>query len=622
MPSGGVKEGRTQTQQLQELFERMFGMGDLYNNPAAAAFMSLINGQAGGDLRSILEQLSGVNGNIMGSFGDLRNFQFPDAMRPFIDSLNGNISSAQDIVNRGGRTERSDDVWDRLSEILTYGTPEVDQASRGILSRGGWNPQSAGLNEQAQGLIAHGGFTAPLMDLQKVGMDLVGSQGQTKESREAINQFLNIIRDGGQDEQTRSLFGQGQGIVGRGGMTPEMSSFMADITGKMQDNGMTPEARRIFNSAMGIVDAGGEGGALLPQDQMITMAREASNTAMLQRANAARREMAARTGDALGAGTAGQALASFSDQAAQAESASIRDAIAVRQEQKMKQLLASMGVAGDVTGDASALLGQLSGAGADVFRSAASNMATGAGMMSSAGQIAADRLKTGTTGFNSTLDQELQRMNSGVNMVGTANDSAFRRLGLGMDTSTRLNTDANAQVQTALDALIKSGNLQLGAGSELARMFGIQSDNVNNALGTINNASGTGLTAGINQQNADTNRLSEQFRNILTSLGISADVATALSHQLISGAEGLNRIGSQYTGLANTALGGRAGLSSDLTRSASQPSFWQNLANSAITSTIGGLTGGLGNLIPRGVRGLGGGRVSGNPAYDVPGGPG
>jgi hypothetical protein len=599
MPSGGVKTGRTEVQQLMEVFQNMFGMGDLFNNPSAAAFMSLINGNAGGDLRGILEQLQGVNGDIRSSFGGMRDFQFPSAMQPFINSLQGNIGASQDIVNRGGRTEQSDAVWDRLSEILTYGTPEVDQASRGILERGGWNPQSAGLNEQAQGLIAHGGFTAPLMDLQRVGMDLVGSQGQTKESREAINQFLNIIRDGGQDDQTRAMFGQGQGIVSKGGMTPEMSSFMAQITGKMNDNGMTPEARRIFNSAMGIVDAGGEGGALLPQDQMITMAREASNTAMQQRANAARREMSARTGDALGAGTAGQALASFSDQAAQAESASIRDAVATRQGQKLQQLLASMGIAGDVTGKASDLLGSLSNSGADVFRSAASNMATGAGMMSSAGQTAADRLKTGTAGFGSTLENELARMRSGTDMVGQANESAFRRLGLGMDTSTRLNTDANAQVQAALDALLKSGNLQLGASSELARMFGIQSDNVNNALGTINTASGTGLTTGINQQNADTSRTAEQFRSILTSMGLSFDVAHALSNQLMGGAEGLGRIGSQYTGLANTALGGRAQAGGDLTRSASQPSFWQNLAQTAISSAAGGLSGAAGSWLSR-----------------------
>jgi hypothetical protein len=260
-----------------------------------------------------------------------------------------------------------------------------------------------------------------------------------------------------------------------------------------------------------------------------------------------------------------------------------------------------MGVASDVTGDASALLGQLSGAGADVFRSASSNMATGAGMMSSAGQIASDRFKTGTAGFGSTLENELARMRSGTDMVGQANDAAFRRLGLGMDTSTRLNTDANAQVRSALEALLGSGNMQVNAGSELNRLFGIQSDNVTNALGTINNASGTGLTAGINQQNADTTRMSEQFRHILTSMGISTDAAIALSNQLIAGAEGLNRIGSQYTGLANTALGGRSAAGGNLTEAAMQPSFWQSLANTAVNAGISGLTGGLGNMIPRGV---------------------
>jgi hypothetical protein len=147
--------------------------------------------------------------------------------------------------------------------------------------------------------------------------------------------------------------------------------------------------------------------------------------------------------------------------------------------------------------------------------------------------------------------------------------------------------------------LLKSGNLQLGAGSELARMFGIQSDNVNNALGTINTASGTGLTTGINQQNADTSRTAEQFRSILTSMGLSFDVAHALSNQLMGGAEGLGRIGSQYTGLANTALGGRAQAGGDLTRSASQPSFWQNLAQTAISSAAGGLSGAAGSWLSR-----------------------
>ena len=597
MPSGGVKTGRTEVANMQSLFQALYEMGQLYNSPAGAAFAALIgNGSGLEQFQGVLEALGGLD--IGGQYGN-RGFNLPPELQPFLNSLATGTDRANDILNRQGQTPGSSYTGDRLTDILNFGVPGIDAKGQELMTNNGWSPTMAGLNEQAQQLMGYGGFTGNLMDLEKTGMGLVASQGRNQETGTAINQFLQNITNGGKTPETSQMFNRGLGLVNTNGFTPEMSQFMGTLMAKMNDNGMTPEARQVFDKAMGIVNNNGAGGALAPTDQVVSMARDAANTAMLQKAMAARREMNLRTGGAIGAGTAGDALASFSNEAAQAEAGAIREAVLTQQEQQLKQLLGMAGIASDTSKTASQLLGSLAGAGGDVMRSASANISTGAGMMSSAEQIAADRFKTSTAGFNSTLDTELQRMLAGSGMVNNANQMALSRLGLGMDTSTRLESLANAQLMNGMNSLMSNGQLRLGAADGLNRIFATQTANEMNALGALQGMASTGLNAGMQQQGVDLQALGQSISSQLQSLGLTGDIAQQIANQYLQGAGGLANLGGQYFGLSNTGLGNMGQLSNSLINAAMQPSMWQQLGMGALNAGIGALAGAGGSWLTR-----------------------
>jgi hypothetical protein len=603
MPSGAVKEGRTQAQQMRDLLQMFMDYAGLYNQPAGAELVQFLSGSGFTNFNELLGALDRFRGDVDRQYSGRRGAtpSYPPELQALLTQLGGLTERAGELTQTAGRTARTDYTNDRLQDILTYGNPRVVQDANGILDRGGYSPGMAELFDRVRELTAFGGMTAPLAASQQVGVDMIGRQGRTPESEAALSTFLKGIQSGGRDSGTSALFSQGQQIATNGGWTPQMQGLLSQINQYMATGGMTPESTQLFNKAMSIVNANGEGGALLPQDQMISMSRDAVNTAIRQKAEDARRQFVQQTGGAVASGIAGNTLASFADEAAQAEAGAVRDTIAMRQKQQMEQLLASMGVAGDVSKTASGLLGQLGLAGGDLSRAASQNIATGAGLMSDSEKVAADRFRTAAGGFSDVSGQELARLNSGINLLLGTQNAANARMGIGMDTGGRLETVAASQQINALQSLLQNSGLQLNAGDIMTRLFGAETGRELGGYDALRGLLGMTQSTSFGQQGLDLQALDSQLRNTLTSLGISGDMANSIAGSWLNAINGLSGIGSQYSGLVPSATSGLSNLSSMLVQAAMQPSIWSQLLNTAVGGAVGGLTGGLGGALAGGL---------------------
>jgi hypothetical protein len=393
------------------------------------------------------------------------------------------------------------------------------------------------------------GFTNGLAQINDRATEITNTQGTAglNELVDAQTTLGDYISVGGMDAGLKDLYGMGRALVASGGFTPELMGFLSQASAAlMQQGGMTPEMQKVFNTAQGIIDAGGGGGSLLPIEEMISFARDEAANATKNTFEAARRDQLRREGGSGGAavGTGG-ALAEAADDSAQNQAKAVRDASLSAQDMRLQRELAALGIQGNVAGMSAQLKSSVTGAlgslNAGALSYAGSALNAGAGMMSNAQSIGAQKFNTavgGMTDIGRIFAEREQNAFDNIFKVGTsANDNV------------KMAYDMN---QGVLDSRnIGATNLNT-FNTDLANVQqGFNMNRIQNGTNQINNGV---LLSNLSQPYWDWARLNELGRQELQLLGY---------------------------------------------KNAQQPGFWKTLGQGAITSTVNGaatyLTGG-GNL--------------------------
>jgi hypothetical protein len=293
----------------------------------------------------------------------------------------------------------------------------------------------------------------------------------------------------------------------------------------------------------------------------------------------------------------------FADQAMQAQAANVREATTDQQKLQLEQFLSALGISGDLTKAASALMGQYAGAGADLQRSASANIASGGDLMKAAEGIALGRLQTGVSGANDVMRTELARLGLGGDLINQANQTALSRANFGASTMGNIESLAASNKQNALQALLGVGGLQMGAGDAMTRLTAADNANMIQAMQTFSqllNGAG-GLFQG--QQQLQQAEKFGQIDAFLKSMGLSGDFMNNYANWYQNSAAGLNNTAGLFAGAFPSLFGGYSNLSNSLIEAAMQPGFWERLAGQAVSGAAAGATGALGTW-------LGGGKKS------------
>jgi len=682
MPSGaGVNAANRQLDEVQRLMQEFLSVAGGNTNISAAAFNQFLQG-----LGPFASQLLGANGteSLLAQLQQFRSgltnplaaLSLPPIVQQAFEKVGLPTNVLSQLIGQSGQTGDTQAIRDLLNAIAGGATgPQAGVQSFADRILGSWGqtgPMGSGI-EAALQAIQNGGFNAGLQNLANVGGSIVNQRGYGPETQGAMDFFSQILAANGQTPGTQQLgasgqnllnargmtpemqqlqnyithglgtggytpgiqdaISQGRSLVNQGGMTGPMTAFLQDINNGIAAQGMTPEASRLFEKVMGIVNANGVGGALLPMDTVISMARAAAGARARSASEAARRSAFQRIGGAAYAGSAEQALGEFSDAALASEAADVRAAASKQQELQLSQLLGAMGVGGDLTKAATGLLGQYFGAGADLFRSAASNinagsslmlggedaatrrmlgflgaggdlsriastnMGIGGDLMKAAEGIAATRMGIGAEGFQDTIANTIARLNAGSSMIGAANAGATDRLLGGISGITGITGLGNSAQLGAAGLLAGLTGNSLQASQNLTGLAGLESGNLFSSTSGLAQLLGLGNTMLTDQQRLALQANGQNIDALLNSLGLSSNISNSFTNNWFQGANGLTNIAQLYTALAGQGMNAFGDLSQALIRAQMQPGFWGSLGGSLLQGALGGLTGGLGGLL-------------------------
>lgn len=697
MASGaGVNAATSQLDQIRSLMNLFLGMASGNSNISSAAFNQFFQGQGpfsnpllgANGTTDLLQQLQQFRNGLT---NPLTNLQLPPQIASLMGQLNSPMGMLQQMISQNGQTADTMDIRDKLNQIFNQGTGNqaaLSSFANGVLGNFGMTGSSAAGLDAALNAIKNGGFNANLSNLADVGGSMISQRGYGPETQGALDFFSNIMQNGGRDAGTQNLVNTGQGLVGSNGLTPQMSqlmnyvvngigqggsspqiedlinsgkslvssggmtapmnAFLQQIYSGIGSNGMTPESKQLFGKMMDIVNNNGQGGALLPFNTAVSMARNQAATDAANSAEAARRAAFQRTGGAIGAGTTEQALAANSNASLQAQAAAVQKAATDQQTLQLQQLMGAAGVGGDLSKAATGLLGQLYGAGSDLFKSAsqnlgvganmmtagnedivknlasylglggdlskaaASNISTGAGLMGTGEQLAAERMGQGVTGFQDTINNTLNRLKSASDMITGANTSANQRLfgGLGsINDLTNGATNANANAASILNSLT---NQSLTATQGLTGLGGLESNNTQNSLQGLASLLGLGNNMYTGQQNVALSSNAQMLDAMLKSMGISSDISNSFTNNWFGAANGMTNIAQLYSSLIPSGMNAYGNITDMLIKASMQPGFWSTFGGNLLNGLVGGVTGGLGGLLTKGIGGLfGGGGSSG-----------
>ena len=617
MPSNAVKEGRTQVQQLRELLQDFLGVGSNISSQGRARFDQFLEGTGifanplfgAGGTEAILGRLQNLIGTLPTS---LDTINVPWQLQGVLNNLGFATDRANDILGFRGQTAESQFLRDRLTEQLlgvTANQTALSDMARSIMGTGGLTPQLAQLQSALSPLLASQGMTPALQQLQQTGLGIVSSGGRTADTARALQQFAGIIGAGGRDAGTQNLVTTGQSIVNRGGMTDALDAIMQQAQQGLTTGGFTPETRALMDEVMQLVQSRGAVDALdqiISQDQLVSFARDAAATAIAQRAEQARREAIARSGGAIAAGTTGQAMAEFADEAARAEAEALRNA--VMQHQQMQQavrevqaqrLASALSAGSSLSGTAANVLTGFQNLLGDVTRASSQNLATGAGLMQSGESIAAERLRAAIAGQSDVFNNELQRFAAGADLAAQAQSLANQLFSTATSGFLGSEQQRGVNLSTALNTLSNVLGSQQRAGSDLVNLLNTEFGREQSAFQAVSNLSNitSQVLAGQQQLGIDT---------LLKSLGMMADVNNQFTNQFFNAAQGVMGQANQWFNNVPSILGALGQNQAALTQAASRPGFWSQLGSGLLGGTLGALAGGLGDLLSRSVFGSGG----------------
>lgn len=329
------------------------------------------------------------------------------------------------------------------------------------------------------------GMTNPLQQVQDRAFDITNTQGTAglDELVDSQRTLGDIISTGGMTGPLNELFGIGKALVRQGGFTPELQSFMKQgLAAIAQFASGTPEMKQAFAAAKKIVDAGGEGGSLIPIDQMISFARDEAASAS-QSAFDAMRRREAQTRDVTGATVGGVGpYAEFADQISQNQAKAVRDASLGAQDLRLRRETAGLGLMGDVSGQFAQLAAAGAGATGSLYNGglsyAGNALRGGLDAMGSASSIAAQNLGTATSGMvgigNIFANRE---QNAFSNLLGV-NDAANRNTSMAFDMNSKL-YGGNLEGANSL------GNMNLNAANQYGNNMNSAADRYLRGIQTI-----------------------------------------------------------------------------------------------------------------------------------------
>lgn len=325
------------------------------------------------------------------------------------------------------------------------------------------------LNSQGTG---QPGLTQPMSFAQDRAKDIMGTQGKAglNELVDAQVTAGDVISTGGFTPELNKMARAGYGLLNSGGFTDELQSFMGSMAGMIGGyTGPSAEASRAFNAAMNIVDAGGEGGSLIPIEQMISFARDEAANANRNSGNAAIREFVRRGGSfGAGVGTGGP-LAEFADQAAQNEAKALRDTSLGAQDLRLQREMGALGAAGQLGSSIESSKGQQESTRIGAMGSLASAgvsyagnaMRTGADLVGSANSTAANMYNTSMQGMsnfgNIFADREQNAFNNSIALNTAANQNVT--LGAGLSRAQYTNGVDAANIYGGLTNMLNTNQL-------------------------------------------------------------------------------------------------------------------------------------------------------------------
>jgi hypothetical protein len=265
-----------------------------------------------------------------------------------------------------------------------------------------------------------------------------------------------------------------------------------------------------------------------------------------------------------------------------------------------------LGISGDVTKAAQALLGQYAAAGADVTRSASTNLGVAGDLMKGAESINLGRLQTGVAGANDVMKTELARLGLGGDMISQANQLALARAGMGVDTLSGLENLASNRVGMGLNTLLGVGNMQLGAGDMLTKLTSAENANLISAMQLFQSMvnGGAGLFQG--QQQLQLSQQMAQIDAFMKSMGLSGDFLSNYANWYQNAANGLNSTASLFAGAFPSLFSSYGSMSNSLIEAAMQPGFWERMLGQVVQGAAGAATSGLGDWLGGKKKGNGG----------------
>ena len=543
------------------------------------ALYQMFHGDATDPFNDLAKQTADFMPDLIKQLKDLSGFSFdslPPAFKDVITNLKDIQAGYWNISNTGGRTQETAAALSQLSNIMNGTTiPQAERfnAANAMLQDKGYTQGLKDVQEIARGLTSKGGFTEGLTTLSRTGTEILAQGGRTAE--------LNAMSAAGQQ------------LLAAGGMTPELAKMFEQIQTGQGTAGFSPEMRQMYEQMQSIIGAGGQGGALLPMETVMSFARDAAATGAAQQAEGVRRQAIAQGGASVFAGGTAQALSEFSDQALRAEGQATREAATSQQGLQLQQLMSAVQAGTTLTGQANAVVNALMGMGVEVAMAASQNLATGGTLMSNAEQLVALRLQSGGNMLSSAEEQASKRLMFGTESLYGVEDLAGRFRNDAMNQMAGL-------TQESLDAIQGIGDISQLESDRLFRALAGRAT-IEGTIGDIyGSQQGVGLQNIVTQGNIFNQGITTQAN--LTQMG-QGNIQEYLKI--------LNQTGGTYMPLANTALGQQGdalGSAQDFAgQKYLQPSFLDTLGQ----TFAGGFGKSLGEGLGKGISGGIGGAIGG-----------
>jgi hypothetical protein len=408
-----------------------------------------------GSLSKTGDNIASQNAQIPGLFSGANNWQSGNQdLSSLLQNLVSGQSGAKDTANAvfqgGGWTPQGQQGFDQISKLLNGGLQDTGagrSTMESLFSNGGSTDFTSALQNAGRQSISDGGYTPTLNAAGKPLGGILDANGDTS-NNDILRQFgIDALETGGYTPN--SLRGASSALQGveSGGATP--------TTTGIQDRGLD-----LFNRE-----------ALLPLEQVLSMARDEAGGNALDASKKARTQAINRGGGpgaTVANGMQNQGFADFADMIARNESDNVTKALLGQQQLQQNEQLAGGQAATQGANAETARLNTSSDLLSSLESGATSRYNVGGNMANSANQ-------NETTRLLSALGLIPDIQNSATNVMGTVGGLGVQggkldneRTSLGTDLFKALTSNELGQNSVGLESLIKLlGNQQnytLGAG--------------------------------------------------------------------------------------------------------------------------------------------------------------